>query len=73
MATGDVIKIGEKNYFVDDLPESTKTLITDIQKVETELERSALQLSIITFAKNSLVEKLVKETENLVEAEIPAQ
>lgn len=55
----EIIKIGEHHYDVEKLPENVKTLILDIQKVDGEISRLGLQVSIANFAKDTLLEKLL--------------
>ena len=69
----DIITVGEKNYNVEDLTEAAKTLITDIRKVEIELESATRQLSIFLYAKNSLVDRLSAEIANIPDIQLPQE
>jgi hypothetical protein len=55
----EIIKIGDHQYDVEKLPDNVKTLILDIQKVDGEISRLGLQVSIANFAKDTLLEKLL--------------
>ena len=66
----ETIRIGQKHYNAETLTETAAALLGDIQKVDGEIGRLALQTSIANLARGTLVEKLVEETKNLQEVEV---
>ncbi len=55
------IKIDDKHYDIKSLTERGTNLISNIQRVDTVIERHQLELSISQLAKAKLLEELVKE------------
>jgi len=69
----ETIRIGEKFYNAATLTETATALINDMNKVEGEVGRLALQTSITNLAKGTLIEKLVAEAANLEEVDAPVE
>lgn len=69
----ETIRIGDNHYNVETLTDEAKTLLGDIQKVDSELGRLSLQTSIANLAKGTLIEKLVAETSNLEVVQVEEQ
>ncbi len=67
----EIIKIGDHQYDVEKLPDNVKTLILDIQKVDGEISRLGLQVSIANFAKDTLLERLLVGVSTLEKVEPP--
>jgi len=68
----ETIRIGDKHYNAETLTDDSKALLSDIQKVDGELARLALQTSITNLAKGSLIDRLVEESVNLEEVQVEA-
>lgn len=75
------ITINKVEYYLDSLNEDSQKVLNEIRIIDTELQRYNIQMNIAGVAKNSLLEKLDKnsdafeivpvETEEAEEAEEP--
>jgi hypothetical protein len=68
----ETIRIGDKHYNAEALTETATALLSDLHKVEGELNHLSLQSSIVTLAKNTLINRLLDETANLEEVVVEA-
>ena len=68
----ETIRIGEKFYNAETLTKQATMLLGDLQKVENEVGRLNLKISITNLAKSTLIDKLVAESGNLEEVDPPA-
>lgn len=68
-----MIRIGDKYFDGTKLTDTAMALISDIEKIDGEIGKLQLHVSIMNLAKTSLIEKLVIESVNLVEVPAPEQ
>lgn len=59
--------IGEKKYDPDSITEDGRKIMEDLYKVDGQLNQHQLTVSIISLAKQKLIEELEKEAVNFVE------
>jgi hypothetical protein len=66
-AETQAVKIGEKYYDINTVTELAVALLKDIKKIDDELGRVNLQLSITKLAKVKLLDELTKEFPKMTE------
>lgn len=62
------ITVNDKTYDWDSLGEKEIGMLTDIRKIEIEIERIELQKSIADFAKSKIYEELTKRLDLIGES-----
>jgi|GEM_PF-4104910 hypothetical protein len=65
------VKIGEKYYDINTVTELAVALLKDIKKIDDEISRVNLKLSITKLAKIKLLDELTKELPKMTEVLAP--
>jgi len=56
----DIVIIGDKRYFINEMEKSTQDIIVTIHMIEKKLKNIDMELAVLTTAKNSYIESFEK-------------